>query len=260
MGMVMPAFIDLTGQRFGRLVVVRYLGDSRWECACDCGTTHQANATHLRGGKILSCGCYARDSLIERNNSRENVPLAQRFWAKVNKNGPVPAHRPELGECWLWTAKKNHSGYGMIREGGQETSFLQAHRYSWMLHYGRIPEDKLVCHKCDTPLCIRPEHLFIGTAKDNTQDAIRKGRMSIGEANPRATLTDFDVALIRHKYSIAPVSTGGKKKKRGVLQRLASAFGVSKATIINIVSGQTWKHLLEQQDEGEAVQQQELFV
>ncbi|KKK76925.1 hypothetical protein LCGC14_2858760 [marine sediment metagenome] len=76
--------------------------------------------------------------------------------------------------CWLWMAHKNPNGYGTLRVDSVD---FPAHRYSWMLHKGRIPEGLCVLHKCDTPLCVNPEHLWLGTKKDNTHDAIKKGRM-----------------------------------------------------------------------------------
>lgn len=96
----------------------------------------------------------------------------ERFWAKVNKDGPTV--RAELGPCWAWTADRNHKGYGRLQLGGNVVEL--AHRYSWALHVGPIPEGMLVCHHCDNPVCVRPEHLFVGTAKDNTADMIAKGR------------------------------------------------------------------------------------
>ena len=78
------------------------------------------------------------------------------------------------GDCWIYTGQKTRDGYGVIGIG--RTKQLRAHRVSYELHIGPIPAGMLVCHRCDTPLCIRPEHLFLGTPKDNTQDMLLKGR------------------------------------------------------------------------------------
>jgi HNH endonuclease len=91
--------------------------------------------------------------------------LEERFWAKVVKTS----------ECWKWTANKNNKGYGMIREGGLLPKRL-AHRVSWVIHNGQIPEQMCVLHKCDNPECTNPNHLFLGTLAENMLDKERKGR------------------------------------------------------------------------------------
>lgn len=78
-----------------------------------------------------------------------------RFWAKVNKNGPIPQHRPELGPCWLWTASLNEDGYGHFWDG---VHLVFAHRYSYALANGPIPENLVIDHLCLTRACVRPDH------------------------------------------------------------------------------------------------------
>ena len=109
------------------------------------------------------------------------VPLSDRFWAKVNPNGPVPPHQPHLGPCWLWTANRNSVGYGMIAPGYGGRSSILAHRASWELANGPVPAGLFVCHHCDTPLCVNPAHLFLGTDQENKDDMVRKGRSPKGE-------------------------------------------------------------------------------
>lgn len=96
-------------------------------------------------------------------------PMDERFWAKVDKSG----------ECWLWTGAKNNKGYGQIGLPGRGTGSMLAHRYSFLLHYGPIHVSLFICHKCDTPLCVRPDHLFAGTSRDNVRDMVTKGRMAV---------------------------------------------------------------------------------
>lgn len=80
---------------------------------------------------------------------------------------------PDANGCWIWNSKKNKAGYGLIKIDG---SYKRAHRVSYELFIGEIPDGLLVCHKCDVRECINPDHLFIGTHKENTQDMISKGR------------------------------------------------------------------------------------
>lgn len=98
---------------------------------------------------------------------------AERFWAKVNKDGPIPAHVPELGPCWVWTAALHRRGYGWFRFNGTPTL---AHRVSWELTNGPIPDGLQVLHKCDNKPCERPDHFFLGTDADNMADKTAKGR------------------------------------------------------------------------------------
>src|SRR5690348_13985474 len=111
---------------------------------------------------------------MQAKRNRRTTPIEQRFWAKVNKDGPPPAHCPELGPCWLWTASTAGKGYGQFGLGRRGAGIAMAHRFSWELHNGAIPEGLAVLHKCDTPLCVRPDHLRIGTMGDNNRDMYAK--------------------------------------------------------------------------------------
>lgn len=94
--------------------------------------------------------------------------------AKVDKNGPVV--KPELGPCWLWTAFVKANGYGQFGIGKAKGG-AHAHRFSFELHVGPIPDGLCVLHRCDVRHCVRPEHLFLGTQKDNANDRDRKGNL-----------------------------------------------------------------------------------
>jgi hypothetical protein len=88
------------------------------------------------------------------------------FWQRVSKNGPI---HPDCGQCWIWIAGKYAQGYGQYRG-------KKAHRVAYEFSVGPIPKGKMVLHKCDNPACVNPNHLFIGTAQDNMDDKMSKGR------------------------------------------------------------------------------------
>ena len=102
---------------------------------------------------------------------RLRSPLT-RFWSKVQKGAT----------CWGWTGAVAN-GYGQFNQYGPNSSPVRAHRFSWEFHYGKIPDGLWVLHHCDNPPCVRPEHLFLGTAADNSQDMVTKGRGPLGDRN-----------------------------------------------------------------------------
>jgi hypothetical protein len=126
------------------------------------------------------------------NPRRVRVPKSQRpelfverFWSHVDKQGPAPAHLPELGSCSEWIAAVNkEDGYGVLTNG--DGGIQYAHRYSWELHYGPIPDGLWVLHHCDNTICVRPDHLFLGTAADNVADMLTKGRARWQRTKPIA--------------------------------------------------------------------------
>ena len=146
--------------------------------------------------------------------------ILERFFDKVEM---IPFH-----SCWEWTASKTSFGYGRM---GTDCGNYKAHRLSWELHNGPIPAGLYVCHKCDNPACVRPEHLFLGTPKDNVLDRNTKGRhnMPCGLKHYRAKLTEQDIINIR--------SDSGSNRQ------LAERYGVSHHNIMFIRKRKTWKHI-----------------
>lgn len=97
--------------------------------------------------------------------SRDGVPLAVRFWDKVQKTD----------DCWIWTGARKGDGYGVMGWKGSNGT-PRANRISWELHYGPIPHGQVVAHRCDNPPCVRPDHLFLTDMKGNIRDMVQKGR------------------------------------------------------------------------------------
>jgi hypothetical protein len=149
-----------------------------------------------------------------------NPPPSVRFWRRVQKSDG----------CWLWSGKKNSDGYGEMQIDGR---FVKAHRYSWMLASGPVPDGMCVCHRCDTPRCVNPSHLFLGTHTDNMRDMARKGRGVSsgrrGEELPWTKLNEAAVLAIREDQRP---------------QRLiAKDYGIAQPLVSMIKTRSVWKHI-----------------
>jgi hypothetical protein len=143
-----------------------------------------------------------------------------RFWAKVDKSG----------DCWEWMAYKQP--YGQYWNGKR---LVQAHRFSYELANGPIPDGLCVLHNCDNPGCVNPAHLFLGTQKDNIRDALEKGRLvnQKGENNPRSILTEKKVLTVRAEYKTGKTSC----------RKLGREHGIDYKHINNIINRKNWSHI-----------------
>lgn len=137
-----------------------------------------------------------------------------RFWSKVEKTDG----------CWIWLGYPNRQGYGTIQVDGVR---VRAHRFSWSLLNGPIPDGLCVLHTCDNPSCVRPDHLFLGTNLDNIKDRMGKQRStgSPGETHPLARLTNEQVYEIRRVYGSGHIG----------MRKLAQIYGVERQLIQRIV-------------------------
>lgn len=209
--------------------------------------------------KLCECGCGEKTNLatvtqrgytkgqpvrfISGHSSRVNRtvrPLAERFWEKVNKNGPMPSEvavreHPEIEgtQCWEWTAFVHPTeGYGIFTTG-LEPRQTHAHRVAWFLEIGRWPEP-FGLHKCDNRKCVRFSHLFEGDHEANSTDKIKKhrGNNPNGERTGMAKLTDAQVIAMR------------EDRVRGVPNvELVKLYNVALPTVEGILGGKSWQHI-----------------
>lgn len=156
------------------------------------------------------------EELFNINLSPANL---SRFWVKVQKGDG----------CWEWSATKNNRGYGMV---GINYHHYLAHRISYLIHNGPFQKRAKVLHKCDNPKCVNPEHLFLGSMKDNTKDMLEKGRGAVGTRSIHAKVTEDDVLQMRIMSSEG-ASTA----------EIARRFGLTPGTVSVAVRGLKWKHV-----------------
>ena len=149
----------------------------------------------------------------------------KRFWSKIKKTD----------ECWLWsTPTMDGGGYGMFFVGPSRRKprwSLKAHRLSWTLANGQIPDGLHVLHHCDVRACCNPAHLFLGTNADNVKDKINKGRMIVGSKVPHAKLAEEDIPNIQKLHS------GGM-----LMKNIATVYGVDPSIISRLINGFSWRH------------------
>ncbi|MCZ2077881.1 MAG: HNH endonuclease [Bryobacterales bacterium] len=175
-------------------------------------TDYQVKAGEMLD-KVIPTGPYA------------HMTYRQKFWKQVKVGNP--------DECWEFQSKLYRNGYGNFR---MNRFGVLAHRLSYFLMHGAFPEGLSVCHHCDNRKCVNPHHLFLGTAKDNMQDMVRKGRNNPprGEKCGMSKLTNEDISEIRRLYG-----------KGMMLKDIAQKYPVDAVQISRIVSGKRWAHVKE---------------
>lgn len=161
-------------------------------------------------------------TVAESNVERTREPI-DRFREKYELSG----------DCWIWIAAAA-GDYGNFFPGRPATSSVKAHRWSYEHFIGPIPSGLMVCHRCDERACVNPDHLFLGTAKDNQGDMAAKGRSLRGERHNCAELSEAQVVDMRDLWATGDFSQIA----------LAARFGTTKANVSQIVRGKTWRHLL----------------
>ena len=155
---------------------------------------------------------------------KNQAPPKERFWRFVEKSEG----------CWKWNGSKS-SGYGRFSVGSKNEGYYLAHRFSWEMHNGKkIPEGMFVMHKCDNPECTNPDHLLLGTPKENTQDMISKGRKKtvapVGLGNGKSILNEQKVRFIRES-NLSHAEVG-------------RILGVSPNCVRGVRTGRTWSHIV----------------
>ena len=178
-------------------------------CECGCG---QSTRIAIYDNPKLGWLKGKPIRFIKHHAHRPAKNPRDRFWNFVNKTK----------SCWLWIGEIRN-GYGKFKLDSRH--FVSAHRFAYEDYFGKIPVNMSVLHQCDNPPCVRPDHLFLGTHKDNARDALLKGRMS-----KVTSITLDNVISIREQYASGMVTQ----------QRLADQFNISRSTISAIVNHRTW--------------------
>lgn len=195
---------DLNETQFGLWKVLEKTNQNMWKCICSCGLEKLVCKNNLIYGLSKSCGCYSK------------VKATELFHTKYEKTEG----------CWIWKGNVSNVGYARFGKKGL------ASRQAWMQAYGYHPGKLHVCHKCDNPLCVNPEHLFLGTDADNVRDKVQKNRHPKGTSTYNAKLNEEKIILIR-KYLRENKSS----------KEIAKEFGVNVNTIQDIKINRTWKHV-----------------
>lgn len=242
-----------------KLAKVRGLCSMHYNRMLKTGTTDLRTDPRLRPAKPCSIDgcpsnavahgvCNVHYSRIKSTGRTDLRMPSERLWAKVNKDGPIPVHCPELGPCWVWVGKSVHEdGYGLIRVRGRSSS---AHRLSYELHYGPIPVGAIIRHHCDNPPCCNPAHLAVGTVLDNARDRVSRGRGALGDKNGSRTCPESYPRGEKHHNAKLDADTvrairAAREGDRHLSQMaIGQIFNIDQTTISRILLGKVWSHVV----------------
>lgn len=158
---------------------------------CSQPYTRHPRYSDKRWGRSRFCSLACASACGRTVKAEKAESIEDRFWGGLDRSKGLGPQ----GDCWEWAKGRVQQGYGRLSVGRSE---VRAHRFSYELAYGPIPEGMMVCHRCDNPPCCNPEHLFLGTALENNQDKAEKDRTLYGEDHHKAKLKDEDIIAIRN--------------------------------------------------------------
>lgn len=179
--------------------------------------------------------CDTHAKFFERNGfigARSIKPLSERLWARVDKASGLG---PD-GNCWEWRGYIHPTGYGQIGLDNIKGNTIHTHRAAWLVDRGEIPDGLWVLHTCDNRLCCNPDHLWLGTPKQNTQDMIAKGRRRKASDTPRGedvSLAKLTEEMVRAMRAEPPMT----------FKALGEKYGVNAATANKVILRRTWNHI-----------------
>lgn len=165
----------------------------------------------------------------------QGMSALRRFLSKCDANG----------DCWQWSGSVTSKGYGRFSYNGKAE---RAHRVSWLLHFGPIPDGMLVCHRCDNPGCVNPDHLFLGTAAENTMDMDAKGRRVNAPLTGDDHYARQDPSRVLRGEQSAPAKLTVQqviaiRASSETQTRLARRYGITQAAVSSIIRRRTWAHV-----------------
>jgi hypothetical protein len=220
--------IKKENDRIKNLIIKRKIHSSKMKECLMCGKQFKVYSCNLEKGMgkfcAISCATQYRIHVLNDHPLINRGSYFEKFFNKISKEDH------EKG-CWIWIGHKNKAGYGRIRQKYKDKT---AHRFSWEIFNGPIPESMFICHTCDNPPCCNPDHLFLGTPKDNTQDCIKKNRQRYqkGSAHNMAKLSESEIPKIRELLK--------NGEKQYIIARM---FNVSPMIISKIKHRKLWNHV-----------------